>query len=73
MGRADKSPGAEHDFEPISIGGPLDASVECNLSCSLLSNKFLSCDPGDPVLKLPPKLAQGISGVCYLGGRGFTN
>ena len=43
-----------------------------SLSCSLLGNKFLSCDPGDPVLKLLPKLAQGISGVCYLGG-GITN
>ena len=32
MGRAEKSPGAEHDFDPISIRGPLDASVECNLS-----------------------------------------
>jgi len=38
------------------------------LSCSLLGNKFTDRDdPGDPVLKLPPKLAQGISGVCYLG------
>jgi len=27
MGRAEKSPGAEHDFQPISMRGPLDASM----------------------------------------------
>ena len=36
MGRAEKSPGAEHDFDPSPSGGPLDASVNVTfLSCSL--------------------------------------
>ena len=55
-------------FQPISIRGPLDASVECNLSILFTCVINLQGWPWWTCSKIPPKLVQG----CVIWGR-FTN
>ena len=42
------------------------------LSCSLLGNKFLSCDPGGPCSKITAQISSGDFRGVLFGGRGFT-